>query len=72
MTAILRNGARRLLAQAVEAEAEAFLATMREVQLADGRDRLVRHGHPPLVQSRTQDAEPTADSAGIPELRLNA
>ena len=29
LTAILRSGARRLLAQAVEAEAEAFLATKR-------------------------------------------
>ena len=28
LTAILRSGARRLLAQAVEAEAEAFLAAM--------------------------------------------
>jgi putative transposase len=53
LTAILRSGARRLLAQAVEAEAEAFLATMKEVQLADGRDRLVRHGHGPerLIQT---------------------
>src|SRR4051794_41979585 len=44
LTAILRSGARRLLAQAVEAEAEAFLATMRELRLPDGRERLVRHG----------------------------
>ncbi len=29
LTAILRSGARRLLAQAVEAEAEAFLAEMK-------------------------------------------
>jgi len=53
LTAVLRDGARRLLAQAVEAEAEAFLATMREVRLPDGRERLVRHGHGPerLVQT---------------------
>ena len=44
---ILQEGARRLLAQAVEAEAEAFLASMRNVRLPDGRDRLVRHGHGP-------------------------
>ncbi len=44
LTAILRSGARRLLAQAVEAEAEAFLAAMRELRLPDGRERLVRHG----------------------------
>ena len=47
LTAILRDGARRLLAQAVEAEAEAFLASMRDARLPDGRDRLVRHGHGP-------------------------
>src|ERR671910_2644886 len=53
LTAILRSGARRLLAQAVEAEAEAFLAEMKGVQLADGRDRVVRHGLGPerLVQT---------------------
>ena len=47
LTAVLRDGARRLLAQAVEAEAEAFLAAMREVRLPDGRERLVRHGRGP-------------------------
>ena len=53
LTAVLRNGARRLLAQAIEAEAEAFLATMRTQRLADGRERVVRHGHGPerLVQT---------------------
>jgi putative transposase len=47
LTAILRDGARRLLAQAVEAQAEAFLAAMKEERLADGRARVVRHGHGP-------------------------
>jgi putative transposase len=53
LTAVLRDGARRLLAQAVEAEAEAFLAGMRGLRLPDGRERLVRHGHGPerLVQT---------------------
>src|SRR5215217_5014543 len=53
LTAVLRSGARRLLAQAVVAEAEAFLATMKGVRLADGRERVVRHGHAPerLVQT---------------------
>jgi putative transposase len=46
LTSILRDGARRLLAQAVEAEADAFLAMQNE-RLADGRSRLVRHGHSP-------------------------
>ena len=47
LTAVLRRGARRLLAQAIEAEAEAFLALMEGVHLPDGRDRVVRHGHAP-------------------------
>lgn len=47
LTLVLRDGARRLLAQAVEAEAEAFLASMQDERLADGRARLVRHGHGP-------------------------
>ena len=44
LTAVLRSGARRLLAQAIEAEAETFLATMKDLRLPDGRDRVVRHG----------------------------
>jgi putative transposase len=53
LTAILRSGARRLLAQAVEAEAEAFLATIKAMRLPDGRERVVRHGLGPgrLVQT---------------------
>jgi len=53
LTAVLRSGARRLLAQAVEAEAEAFLAAMKGMPLPDGRERLVRHGHGPerMVQT---------------------
>ena len=47
LTDVLRCGARRLLAQAVELEAEAFLAGMQELKLPDGRARLVRHGHGP-------------------------
>jgi putative transposase len=47
LTAVLRAGARRLLAQAIEAEAEAFLAEMIDQRLADGRARFVRHGHGP-------------------------
>ncbi|MPR10921.1 transposase, partial [Microvirga tunisiensis] len=47
LTDILRAGARQLLAQAIEIEAEAYLASMRELKLPDGRERLVRHGHGP-------------------------
>ena len=68
LTAILRSGARRLLAQAVEAEAEAFLATMTDMRLPDGRERVVRHGLGPerLVQTGIgttgSDAEGSARS----------
>ena len=53
LTAVVRTGARRLLAEAVEAEAEAFLAEMKGLRLPDGRERVVRHGHGPerLVQT---------------------
>jgi putative transposase len=47
LTDVLRSGARRLLAQAVEMEADNFIAAMKELKLADGRDRIVRHGHGP-------------------------
>jgi putative transposase len=47
LTEVLRAGARRLLAQAVELEAEAFLTAMQDLRLPDGRARLVRHGHGP-------------------------
>jgi putative transposase len=53
LTAVLRDGARRLLAQAIEAEAEAFLAEMKDKRLVDGRERLVRHGHGPERQIQT-------------------
>ena len=53
LTAVLRSGARRLLAQAIEAEAEALLAALKGERMADGRERVVRHGHGPerLVQT---------------------
>src|SRR5580700_10618637 len=53
LTNILRSGALRLLAQAIESEAEAFLAAMKDLKLTDGRDRLVRHGHGPTRAIQT-------------------
>ena len=47
LTNILRAGARQLLAQAVEIEVETFLATVKDLKLADGRARVVRHGYGP-------------------------
>src|SRR6266508_3434978 len=53
LTNILRSGARQLLAQAVEIEAEVFLAAMKDLKLPDGRDRVVRHGHGPAREIQT-------------------
>src|SRR3954462_2624747 len=47
LTEVLREGARALLAQAVEAEVAAFLSGHADRQTEDGRQRLVRHGHRP-------------------------
>ena len=41
----LRQGARKLLAQAVEAEVADFLSAHADLTTEDGRQRLVRHGH---------------------------
>ena len=47
LTEILRNGARALLAQAVEAEVADFLGKHADLKTADGHQRVVRHGHLP-------------------------
>jgi putative transposase len=47
LTEVLRNGARALLAQAVEAEVAALLSGHADKLTDDGRQRLVRHGHLP-------------------------
>ena len=47
LTEVLRNGARTLLGQAVEAEVAAWLSTHADKLTDDGRRRLVRHGHLP-------------------------
>jgi putative transposase len=47
LTEILRQEARSLLAQAVEAEVADFLAKHGELRTEDGRQRIVRHGHLP-------------------------
>ena len=47
LTEILRQGARTLLAQAVEAEVADFLARHTDLKTEDGLQRIVRHGHLP-------------------------
>ena len=46
-TEVAREGARRMLAQVLIAEADAFVAQWKDLKLPDGRDRIVRHGHGP-------------------------
>ena len=82
LTAVLRSGARRLLAQAIEAEADAFLAEMKGQRLGDGRERVVRHGHGPerLVQTgigpvaveRVKLRDRGADEAGAERIRFTS
>src|SRR5450432_968688 len=47
LTEILRNGARALLAKAVEAEVADFLGKHADLKTQDGHQRIVRHGHMP-------------------------
>jgi transposase-like protein len=47
LTEIARDGARRMLAAALRAEADAFVAQHAEETLPDGRQRVVRHGYGP-------------------------
>jgi len=72
LTEILRAGARRLIAQAVEAEFETFLASHGELVLPDGRQRVVRHGHDPVRTIQTgigpiEVEKPKARDRGAPE-----
>ena len=53
LTEIAREGARRMLVTALEAEIEAFLDGFAEERLADGRQRVVRHGHGPERKVQT-------------------
>ena len=53
LLAVLREGARRMLTQAIEAEVEAFLATHAGLVDQQGRRRLVRNGHAPERRLQT-------------------
>src|SRR5207247_5567190 len=47
LSELAREGARRMLAQMLIAEADSFVAMWKDLKLPDGRDRVVRHGHGP-------------------------
>lgn len=53
LTDLLRQGARELIAQAVEAELATFLSAHADQTDAVGRRRLVRHGHLPGREVQT-------------------
>ena len=53
LTDLLRQGARDLIAQAVEAELNAFLTAHADQTDAAGHRRLVRHGHLPEREVQT-------------------
>ena len=77
LTEVLRNGARALLARAVEAEVAEFLAQHADLWTDDGRQRVVRHGHLPereimtgigavaVRQPRVRDRQAGGDGARI-------
>jgi len=53
LTEMLRNGARELIAQAVEAEVRGLLGQYRDRQTADGKAAVVRNGYLPERQVQT-------------------
>jgi len=73
---VLRNGARALLAQAIEAEVAEFLVKHVDLKTAAGLRRVVRHGHLPdrevmtgigpvgVRQPRVRDRGAADDAAG--------
>ena len=77
LTEVLRTGARRLLAEAVEAEVSAFIASHADVVDEAGRRRVVRHGYLPerevqtgigtvaVRRPRVRDRQPEAEGGRI-------
>ena len=83
LTEILRNGARALLAKAVEAEVADFLDKHADLKTGDGQQRVVRHGHLPerevmtgigpvaVRQPRVRDREAAAADRPDPVLAFD-
>jgi putative transposase len=53
LTDLLRDGAQRMLAAAIEAEVGAFLERFQSEKMSDGRQRMVRNGHLPRRSLQT-------------------
>ena len=67
LTELLRQGARQLIAQAVEAELAVFMSTFAERQCPNGRAAVVRNGYQPERQIQTGIG---AVSVQIPKVRV--
>ena len=81
LTDVAREGARRMLAQVLIAEADAFVAQWKDLKLPDGRDRVVRHGHGPQraiqtgvgpVEVRRAKVRDRADVAAEEKIRFTS
>lgn len=66
LTEVLRQGARRLLAQAIEAEVETLLACYADVRDEQGRQAVVRNGYLPQREVQTGIG---AVSVSVPRVR---
>jgi len=71
LTAIARDGARRMLMAALKAEAASFVAQLSEERLPDGRQRVVLHGAGPerTIQTGPDRARPGQTGIGAIPVR---
>jgi len=82
LTDLAREGARRMLAEALIAEADAFVASFADDQLADGRQRVVRHGFGPersiqtgigaIEVRRPKVRDRASDAPGVGKVRFTS
>jgi hypothetical protein len=71
LTEVLRNGARALLAKAVEAEVSDFLGKHADLKTQDGRQRVVRHGHLPEREVMTGIGPVAVRQPRVPQARTS-
>src|ERR1700749_4018748 len=83
LTEVLRDGARRMLAQAVEAEVAAWIADHAHLKDESGRQQVVRNGHLPertiqtgigpieVQQPRVRDRRPADQREAFPSATLS-
>lgn len=72
LTEILRNGARALLAKAVEVEVADFLGQHAGLKTEDGHQRVVRHGHLPEREVMTGIGPVTVRQPRVRDREANA